>query len=211
FDVERHFNPAYRPWQQRLAVVPDGDLFRQVREGKASVVTDQIECFTETGIQLRSGDVLEADIIITATGFEMSVLGDIAFTVDDEPVDFADVITYRGMMFTGVPNLVWVFGYFRASWTLRVDLIGDFVCRLLGHLEDRGASMVVPRLRDTDEGMALLPWLDPENFNPGYLTRSLHLLPKQGDRQPWLHTQDYMTERDELPHIDLDDGTLTYR
>jgi cation diffusion facilitator CzcD-associated flavoprotein CzcO len=115
------------------------------------------------------------------------------------------------MMFTGVPNMLWVFGYFRASWTLRVDLIGDFVCRLLQHMDELGASVVTPQLRPEDEGMPLLPWVDPENFNPGYLTRSLHLLPKQGDRDPWRHTQDYWVERDELPVADLDDGGLTYK
>jgi monooxygenase len=210
FDVDRHFSPAYRPWQQRLAVVPDGDLFREIREGKASVVTDEIERFTETGIELRSGEVLEADIVITATGFDLSVLGDIAFTIDDEPMDFAETVTYRGVMFSGIPNLAWVFGYFRASWTLRADLIADFVCRLLAHMEERGAEVVIPRLRGSDADMSLMPWVDPENFNPGYLARSLHLLPKQGDRDPWLHSQDYGTERVELPAVDLDDGTLVF-
>ena len=208
FDVDTHFNPRYRPWQQRIAFVPNGDLFEGIRSGRASVVTDEIECFTESGIRLSSGDTLEADIIITATGFELSVLGDIAFTIDGTPLDFAQTVTYRGMMFTGVPNLVWVFGYFRASWTLRVDLIGDFVCRLFGHMRQRGATVVTPALRDEDAGMPLLPWVDPENFNPGYLTRSLHLLPKQGDHDPWRHTQDYWLEKDELPAVDLDDGAL---
>lgn len=211
FDIERHFNPRYRPWQQRIAFVPDGDLFEGIKSGRASVVTDEIDSFTEDGIRLTSGDVLEADIIITATGFNLNVLGDIAFTVDDEPLDFASTVTYRGMMFTGVPNLVWVFGYFRASWTLRVDLIGDFVCRLLQHMEELGASTVTPALRDQDADMALLPWVDPENFNPGYLTRGLHLLPRQGDHEPWQHTQDYWIEKDELPAADLDDGALDYR
>ena len=210
FDLETHFNPRYRPWQQRIAFVPDGDLFEGIKSGKASVVTDEIECFTETGIQLRSGDHLDADIIITATGFNINVLGDIRFTIDDTPLDLADTITYRGMMFTGVPNLLWVFGYFRASWTLRVDLIGDFVARLFEHMDALDASVVTPALRPEDEGMALLPWVDPENFNPGYLTRGLHLLPKQGDHDPWRHTQDYWTEKEELPAADLDDGALRY-
>jgi cation diffusion facilitator CzcD-associated flavoprotein CzcO len=113
-------------------------------------------------------------------------------------------------MFTGVPNMAWVFGYFRASWTLRADLIADFVCRLLGHMDERNATMVVPRLRPEDADMELRPWVDPENFNPGYLTRSLHLMPHQGDRQPWVHTQDYWSEKDELPVADLDDGALVY-
>jgi cation diffusion facilitator CzcD-associated flavoprotein CzcO len=211
FDIETHFNPRYRPWQQRIALVPDGDLFEGIRSGKASVVTDEIDSFTETGILLKSGGSLEADIIVTATGFDVNVLGDIDFTIDDTPLDFADTVTYRGMMFTGIPNMVWVFGYFRSSWTLRVDLIGDFVCRLLKHMEERDANVVTPALRAEDAGMSLLPWVDPENFNPGYLTRSLHLLPKQGDRDPWRHTQDYWREKNELPLADLDDGALVFR
>ena len=205
-----HFNPSYRPWQQRIAFVPDADLFKGIASGKASVVTDQIDRFTAKGILLQSGDELEADIIVTATGFDISVLGDIAFCVDGTPLDFADTVTYRGMMFTGVPNMVWVFGYFRASWTLRVDLIGDWVCRLLGHMDELGASVVTATLRPEDEGMQLGPWVDPDNFNPGYLTRSMHLLPKQGDHQPWLHTQDYWSEKNDLPIADLDDGALRF-
>ncbi len=211
FDVDKHFNPPYRPWQQRIALLPDGDLFEGIRSGKASVVTDEIDTFTETGITLRSGDTLEADIIITATGFDLAVLGDIAFTVDGLALDPSECVTYRGLMFTGVPNLAYVFGYFRYSWTLRVDLLSDFVCRLLSHLDELGASMVVPRLREDDADMELLPWVDPENFNPGYLARSMHLMPKQGDRAPWQLPHDYMVEKEELPAADLDDGTLTFR
>lgn len=210
YDVERHFTPRYRPWRQRIAFVPDGDLFRGIRKGKASVVTDEIECFTETGILLKSGETLEADLIVTATGFDLNVLGDIAFTIDGEPLRFAETVTWRGTMFTGVPNLAWVFGYFRASWTLRADLIADLVCRLLAHMDARGAATVTPALRPQDRNMTLRPWVDPGNFNPGYLTRGLHLLPKQGDRPPWLHTQDYWSEKDELPRADLADGTLVY-
>jgi len=210
YDLSPHFTPTYRPWQQRIAFVPNGDLFEAVRSGKASVVTDQIVRFTETGIQLASGDVLEADIIVTATGFEMNVLGDIDFTIDGAPLDFASTVGYRGTMFTGVPNMAWVFGYFRASWTLRADLIAGFVCRLLQHMEELGASVVTPRLRPEDEGMDLLPWVDPEDFNPGYLMRALHLMPKQGPYEPWRFTQDYWTEKDTFPVADLDDGTLVY-
>jgi cation diffusion facilitator CzcD-associated flavoprotein CzcO len=210
YDVDRHFTPRYRPWRQRIAFIPDGDLFRGIRDGKASVVTDEIESFTETGLLLKSGEALDADIIITATGFNLNVLGDIAFSIDGRPLAFSDTVTYRGAMFTGVPNMAWVFGYFRASWTLRADLIADFVCRLLRHMDARGAVSVTPKLRKADEGMHLGPWVDPENFNPGYLMRGLDLLPKQGDRPPWQHAQDYWTEKDELPVADLDDGTLVY-
>ena len=210
FDVDTHFNPRYRPWQQRIAFVPDGDLFHGIKSGKASVVTDEIDSFTETGILLKSGATLEADIIITATGFDMNVLGDIDFSVDGVPLDYAKTVTYRGLMFTGIPNLVEVFGYFRASWTLRVDLIGDFVCRLLRHMDELGVSVVTPTLRDEDVRMELHPWIDPEDFNPGYLQRSLALLPQQGDKDPWRHSPNYQLEKQALPAADLDDGTLRF-
>ena len=210
FDVEKHFTPSYRPWRQRIAFVPDADLFEAVKNGKASVVTDEIDRFTEKGILLKSGKELEADIIVTATGFNLCILGDIAFEVDGKPLDFADTVTYRGMMFTGVPNMVWVFGYFRASWTLRADLVADFVCRLLNHMKDKQARRVEVALRPEDKDMPLLPWIDPENFNPGYLMRGMHLLPKRGDKREWQHTQDYWREKNELPAIDLDDKAFVY-
>ena len=210
YDVETHFTPSYRPWRQRIAFVPDADLFKGIASGKASVVTDEIERFTETGIQLKSGKALEADIVVTATGFHLNVLGDIAFTIDGEPLVFSDTVTFRGMMFTGVPNMAWVFGYFRASWTLRADLVGDFVCRLLKHMDEKGAHRVMPALRSEDMDMPLLPWIDPENFNPGYIMRGIHLLPKRGDKPQWQHTQDYWAEKDEFPTIDLDDETFVY-
>ncbi len=210
YDIDKHFNPSYRPWRQRIAFVPDGDLFRGIRSGKASVVTDEIERFTEKGILLKSGQELEADIVITATGFNLNVLGDIEFEIDGRKLDFADTVTYRGMMFTGVPNMVWVFGYFRASWTLRADLVADFVCRLLTHMKDRQAKKVEVALRPEDGDMPLLPWIDTENFNPGYILRSMHLLPKRGDKPEWQHTQDYWAEKDVFPKIDLDDKAFVY-
>jgi cation diffusion facilitator CzcD-associated flavoprotein CzcO len=210
YDVTTHFTPGYRPWRQRIAFVPDGDFLEAIRGGKASVVTDEIESFTETGILLRSGRILDADIIITATGFNLNVLGDIDVAIDGEPLVFSDTVTYRGMMFTGVPNMAWVFGYFRASWTLRTDLVADFVCRLLNHMKETGARQVTPTLRPEDRDMPLLPWIDPENFNPGYVMRGMHLLPKRGDKPEWQHTQDYWTEKDEFPAIDLDDGAFAY-
>jgi cation diffusion facilitator CzcD-associated flavoprotein CzcO len=210
FDIEKHFTPRYRPWRQRIAFVPDGDIFKGIASGQASIVTDEIDRFTERGILLKSGEKLEADIIVTATGFNLSVLGDIDFVIDDEPLDFSKTVTYRGMMFTGVPNMLWIFGYFRASWTLRVDLLGDFVCRLLNHMEKNGTKQVHVVLRPEDEGMPLLSWMDPENFNPGYLMRSMHLLPKRGDKPEWQHTQDYWTERYQIPGIDLDGAEFAY-
>ena len=208
--VEKHFTPSYRPWRQRIAFIPDGDLFSAIAQGKASVVTDHIERFTPEGILLKSGAVLEADIVITATGFNLNVLGDIDFSIDGQPLDYANTVTYRGMMFTGVPNLALVFGYFRASWTLRADLVSDFVCRLLNHMESRGANVVVAALRPEDGDMPLLPWSDPEDFNPGYMMRGVHLMPKRGVKPEWQHSQDYWKEKDELPRIDLDDAAFVY-
>jgi cation diffusion facilitator CzcD-associated flavoprotein CzcO len=211
FDIEKHFTPSYRPWQQRLAFIPDGDLFHGIREGLATVVTDEIDTFTETGVRLKSGEEIEADLIITATGFNLHVLGGIAFDVDGKPVDLSETVTWHGIMFTGVPNLAWVFGYFRASWTLRADLIADLLMRMFKHMEACGATEVIPELRPEDKNMKLGPWIEADNFNPGYLQRGLHLMPRQGDQEPWLFTQDYWYEKDALPVADLDDGALKYR
>jgi cation diffusion facilitator CzcD-associated flavoprotein CzcO len=210
YDIEKHFTPSYRPWRQRIAFVPDADLFLAIKSGKASVVTDEIDRFTKTGILLKSGETLQADIIVTATGFNLNILGDIAFEIDGKPLDFAETVTYRGMMFTGVPNMAWVFGYFRASWTLRTDLVADFVCRLLAHMKNKGAKKVVPALRPQEGNMPLQSWIDPENFNPGYLMRDMHLLPKRGDKPEWQHSQDYWAEKDQFPAIDLDDAAFVY-
>jgi cation diffusion facilitator CzcD-associated flavoprotein CzcO len=209
-EVKKNFTPTYRPWRQRIAFVPDGDIFEAAKRGKVSVVTDEIDRFTEKGILLKSGKTLEADIIVTATGFNLSVLGDIDFTLDGKPLNFHDTVTYRGMMFTGVPNMLWVFGYFRASWTLRADMLGDFVCRLLKHMDEKGAKRVEVALRPEDKDMPLMSWMDPENFNPGYLMRSMHLLPKRGNKPEWAHTQDYWWEKDVFPTIDLDDPVFVY-
>ncbi|MAL78400.1 MAG: FAD-containing monooxygenase EthA [Sneathiella sp.] len=208
--IDPHFTPSYRPWRQRLAFVPDGDLFRAIRRGEASVVTDQIDQFTETGILLKSGKELAADIIISATGFNISVLGDITFTIDGKALDFHDCWSHRAVMFSGVPNMAWVFGYLRTSWTMRSDMVAEFVCRLLRHMTEKGVRSVVPTLREEDRDMPELPFVDPENFNAGYLTRALHLLPKQGDRDPWVHTQNYYVDRETLAQADLEDGTLIY-
>jgi cation diffusion facilitator CzcD-associated flavoprotein CzcO len=208
YELSPHFTPSYRPWRQRLAFVPDGDLFHAIKSGKASAVTAEIETFTESGIRTTDGLELEADIILTATGFNMNVLGDIEFDIDGEPLDWPNRVGFFGTMFTGIPNLAWVFGYFRASWTLRSDMIAKFVCRLLDYMDDQEAAVVTPELRPGDVDMELLPWVDPEDFNPGYINRSLHLLPKQGDRDPWRHTQDYWNESKTFPVIDLEDGLV---
>ena len=211
YDVDKHFTPTYRPWRQRIAFVPDADLFKSISSGKASVVTDEIERFTEAGLLLKSGKRLDADIIVAATGFNISVLGDIDFVIDGKPLVFSDCVTYRGMMFTGMPNLAWVFGYFRASWTLRSDLVADFVCRLLKHMDETDARKVTVALRPQDQDMSLLPWIDAQTFNPGYIMRSLHLLPKRGNKPEWQHTQDYWSEKDQFPAIDLRDEAFIYQ
>lgn len=209
-DIATHFTPKYRPWRQRIAYIPDGDLFAAFRDGEASIVTDEIERFLPAGVLLKSGRTLDADIVVTATGFDLSVLGGIAFTIDGASLDFAKTVTYRGMMFTGVPNMAWIFGYFRASWTLRADLVADFVCRLLDHMRDAGVKRVEPKLRPEDADMSLAGWVDPADFNPGYLNRGIDQLPRSGDKAEWRHTQDYWSDKDTFPAIDLDDGALRY-
>ena len=210
FEFEPHCTPQYRVWQQRMAVVPDGDLFAAMAAGKVDAVTDTIERFTAKGILTSSGQELEADIIIAATGFRLSVMGGIPFSVDDAPVDWAKTVTYRGMMFTGVPNMCWVFGYFRASWTLRVDMQADFVCAMLNMMAAKQAKRIDVALREEDQGMALGPWIEEDNFNPGYLMRGIDQLPQRGDKPEWRHSQDYWAERREFPAIDLDGSEFLY-
>jgi cation diffusion facilitator CzcD-associated flavoprotein CzcO len=150
-------------------------------------------------------------VVVTATGFDLAAFGNVAFTVDGEPVAFPERVTWRGVMITGVPNMAYVFGYFRHSWTLRVDLVCDLVSRLFAHMQEKGARTVVPELRPEDAGMQLRPWSDPENFNAGYVLRSQHLLFRQGDREPWTHMLEHAQECEVLPRADLDDGSLVYR
>lgn len=209
-DIEKHFVPRYRPWQQRIAFVPDGDFFAAMREGKASVVTDTIARFTEKGVELDSGEVIEADIVVTATGFDLAVFGDIPFAVDGEPVDFTRHVTWRGLMIEGIPNMAYAFGYFRHSWTLRIDLVNDLIGRILARMDERGHQVVVPTVAPQDADMPRLPWVSEENFNPGYIGRSAHRMFGQGDREPWTHMHEHDVDRVELPKADLDDG-LQYR
>ncbi|WP_405226635.1 flavin-containing monooxygenase [Lentisalinibacter sediminis] len=208
FDVDKHFTPDYDPWDQRLCLVPNSDLFRALRAGRASVATDEIDSFTETGIRLASGEEIEADIIVTATGLDLVVLGGVRFAVDGQPVDFAETVTYRGMMYSGVPNMVSVFGYINASWTLRADLIERFACRLINHLDTTGTDRATPRLRPADREMTLRPYV--EDFTPGYMLRVIHLLPKQGDREPWTNPQDYRQDRKAFLEGPLEDGVLEF-
>ena len=211
YDLDRHFNPRYRPWQQRIAKVPDGDLFQAIRSGRASVVTDVIERFDARGIQLASGERLEADIIVTATGFNLKLFGGIRFEVDGAPVDWRERVTYRGMMIEGVPNMAYTQGYFRSSWTLRSDLVCDWVCRLITHMREQGHAMVTPTVPDADAAMPRRPWSDADNFNAGYVMRAQSSLFGQGDRPPWRHGLEYAEERVMLPGASLQDEALVYR
>jgi cation diffusion facilitator CzcD-associated flavoprotein CzcO len=210
--VEKHFTPPYRPWQQRLCLIPDGDLFRAIRKGQATIKTDQIEKYQSNGIQLKSGEFLSADIVIAATGFNLAMMGNIPITVDGQPVQWGDTITWRGMMFTDVPNLASIFGYFRYSWTLRVDVVGEFVCRLLQHMREEKIQEVSVQLRPEEKkSMAVYSWIDEKDFNPGYLTRNKLAMPKRGAIDEWSHSQDYLKDQKEFPRINLKDSVFHYR
>jgi cation diffusion facilitator CzcD-associated flavoprotein CzcO len=203
-----HFTPSYNPWDQRLCLIPNGDLFQAIKAGKASVVTDTIDTFTEDGITLASGKHLTADIIVTATGLELVQLGEVEIVVDGEVVDFADTYTYKGLAYSGVPNLVSTFGYINASWTLRADLTSEYVCRLLNHMDTTGTAICVPQLRPQDEGMVQRPWI--ENFSSNYMQRVMHRFPKQGDREPWVNPQDYAKDKHLFMKAPLDDGVMQF-
>jgi monooxygenase len=190
YDVDTHFNPPYNPWDQRMCVVPDGDLFRAVSAGKASIVTDQIETFTAGGVKLRSGAELEADIVITATGLNLLALGGLSYTVDNRAVDLSETITYKGMMLTGMPNFLYAIGYINASWTLKVDLVCKHFSRLLTLMDAHGYAYCTPESPDADAPTR--PLLD---FGAGYVLRSVHLFPKQGTTPPWELNMDYVRDR----------------
>ncbi len=201
YDVETHFTPAYNPWDQRLCLVPNGDLFESIKEGRASVVTDQIETFTETGIKLKSGEELEADLIITATGLALQVAGGADLFVDGRKVNLADTMYYKGMMYSDVPNLASSFGYTNASWTLRSDLTCSYVCRLINFMDERGHTQCTPRL--TDPEVEEQPWVD---FSSGYIQRSMYLFPKQGSKNPWKLPQNYALDTMTLKYGSLENG-----
>ena len=205
YDVNKHFNPRYNPWDQRLCLVPDGDLFNSIRSGKASVVTDEIETFTEKGIRLRSGEELEADIIVTATGLKMRLMGGMELVVDGVRVDLAKAMTYKGMMNSDVPNLAMALGYTNASWTLKCDLTSEYVCRLLNYMDAHGYAYCTPRRRDSSitEEPAL-------SFTSGYVQRALASLPKQGSKKPWKLHQNYALDLMALRFGTVDDGTMEF-
>jgi monooxygenase len=208
YDVETHFTPRYNPWDQRLCLIPEGDLFNAINDGEVTVVTDHIDHFTKSGIQLQSGEVVDADIIVCATGLNLEVMGGVRFSKDGEPIDFADAWTYKGMMYSGIPNLINSFGYINASWTLRADLTSEFVCRVLNRMDELGSQQCTPLLRAEDQSMPALPWID--DFTPGYMQRKMHLFPKQGDHAPWRNTQDYTLDKKMIRNAPLEDGALTF-
>jgi cation diffusion facilitator CzcD-associated flavoprotein CzcO len=203
-DVDAHFNPTYNPWDQRLCFVPDGDLFRSIRRGEASVVTDTIETFTKGGIRLTSGQELDADIIITATGLKILPFGGISLSVDGEQVDPSTTMAYRALMLSGIPNFLYTIGYTNASWTLKADLVSAYAVRLLKHMDAKGLRQVVP-VKDPSVGEQ--PFMD---FSSGYVLRALDSLPKQGDRAPWLLKQNYITDLRTISKADIDDGVLAF-
>ena len=208
YDIAKHFTPAYNPWDQRLCLVPNGDFFKAMREGKASVVTDHIASFTETGIQLASGEHLDADIIVTATGLELVTLGEMDFIVDGNQVDFAKTWTYKGFAYSDIPNLASTFGYINASWTLRSDLTAEYVCRLLNHMRKKGVAQCTPRLREQDRSMKERPWID--GFSSGYMQRMMHRMPRQGDHEPWINPQNYRRDKKMFKHSPIDDGVMQF-
>jgi cation diffusion facilitator CzcD-associated flavoprotein CzcO len=205
YDVGTHFAPSYKPWDQRICLVPNGDLFTAIRDGRATVVTDHIETFTETGLKLRSGTELAADLIVTATGLELKVLGGVELEVDGQRIDLAKTMTYKGMMYSGVPNLASCVGYTNASWTLKCDLACEYVCRLLKHMDEGGFTQCRPRLNDAR--VEKEPLLD---FSSGYVKRSANELPQQGSRVPWRLYQNYALDRLLLHHAKLEDGAMEF-
>lgn len=208
FDVDKHFTPTYKPWDQRMCLVPDSDLFVALRSNKAKVVTDTIKTFTETGIQLDSGEHLEADIVVTATGLNLCTLGEMEFVVDSQPVDFAKTWTYKGFAFSGIPNLASSWGYINASWTLRADLTCEYVCRLLNHMRKTKTTSCTPTLRKVDQDMPQRNWL--EDFTSGYMKRMMHKMPRQGDHEPWINPQNYELDKKMFRKSPIDDGVMLF-
>ena len=206
FDVVTHFSPPYQPWDQRLCLVPDGDLFGAVREGKASIVTGRVDRFTPKGVLLTSGDELPADIVVTATGLALLVLGGTTLDVDGVPVDPSTTVGYKGMMFSGVPNMAMALGYTNASWSLKCDLISEYVCRLLTYMDDKGYRSVIPNRPPADQ--PLLPFVDLQS---GYVKRAEAMLPKQGSRYPWRVHQSYFKDRKLYGKAPLADAGVTFR
>jgi len=208
YDVAKHFTPRYNPWDQRLCLIPNADLFDSINSGKTTVVTEQIDRIVPNGVQLQNGDVLQADILITATGLNLLLLGGAQFSMDGEPIHFPDHVTYKGMMYSDIPNLIQTFGYVNASWTLRADLTAEYACRVINHMGEVGVRQVTPRLREEDANMELGPWID--DFSAGYMRRVMHLFPKQGKKDPWRNTQDFMLDKKLIRNAPIEDGALLF-
>jgi cation diffusion facilitator CzcD-associated flavoprotein CzcO len=202
----KHFTPQYNPWDQRLCIAPDADIFRAIREGRVSLVTDHIETFTEDGLLLKSGQQLDADIIVTATGLVLKLISGMQLLVDGKPVDLPKTLVYKGMMFSDVPNLAFAIGYTNASWTLKCDLTSEYVCRLLNHMGHHGYAVCTPRVNDPDVGEE--PVID---FTSGYVLRALHMLPHQGSKTPWRLHQNYMKDLSMMRYGRVDDGTMQFK
>ena len=202
----KHFTPPYNPWDQRLCLVPDADLFRSIRDGRVSVVTDHIETFTEYGLLLKSGERLNADIIVTATGLVLKLFSGMQLVVDGAPVALPKTLVYKGMMFSDVPNFAFAVGYTNASWTLKCDLAAEYVCRLLNHMDHYGYSICTPRVNDPNIGDE--PVID---FNSGYVLRALHTLPRQGSKPPWRLHQNYVKDLSLMRYAPMEDGTMQFK
>jgi cation diffusion facilitator CzcD-associated flavoprotein CzcO len=205
YDVATHFTPSYDPWDQRLCLVPDGDLFKAISAGKASIVTDHIETFTETGLRLKSGATLDADIVITATGLNLLVIGGMKLSVDGAEISLPDTVGYKGMMLSGVPNFAMALGYTNASWTLKCDLVAEYVCRLLQHMDARGYAKALPLEPDASVGRE--PFL---GLSSGYIQRALGVLPKQGTRTPWRLHQNYIRDLRMFRHASVEDEAIAF-
>ena len=203
-DVDTHFTPRYDPWDQRVCFVPDGDLFEAIKSGQAEVVTDHIDTFTPTGLRLQSGRELAADIVVSATGLTLNLLGDVAFNVDGQPVDFSKTLGYKGMMFSGVPNFIYTFGYTNASWTLKAELTADYASRLFAYMDKRGLATATPI---SGPGIETRPFLD---FSSGYVQRATDFMPKQGSKAPWRLYQNYLLDLLTLRYSRIADGTLKF-
>ena len=207
-EFTRHFIPNYNPLIKRMAYLPDESFFDLINSGKLSIVTDNIESFTKTGILLDSGQQINSDIIITATGFNMSIMNNIKFMVDNIPVKFADLTTYRGIMFTGLPNFTWMFGYYHGTWTLRINLISEFVGRLISHMNSNNYSKIILNKNNIDD--KLLPWIDQNIFNPGYMMRNIDTMPRRSNNKDWQYDHDFWNDREFMPNIDLNSDIFRY-
>ena len=204
--VDKHFTPTYNPWDQRICALPEGDLFNAINEKRASVITGHIDFFTETGIKMESGEEIQADIVVTATGLQMQFLGGADVKVDNREIDMPNTVAYKGMMYTGVPNLINSFGYINASWTLRSDLTCEFMCKLINYMDENNITHSLP---DPDIKVSEDDWLN--GFSSGYLMRSMHLFPKQGEKSPWRNNQNYFQDLFDIKFKKINDGALVLR